>query len=118
MMSFPSLSNWILSIYAICGGLLICCLETQLKFIRTSIAINFGFLFSPNIRFLYYILLCMISWGFENIAGRAVALALGFIAVFNTYILCRYPGYREVREQIAKEEDRRIEEKINGDVQK
>ena len=39
------LSVFILAIYATCGGSLICLLETQLKFIRTAIALNFGFLF-------------------------------------------------------------------------
>ena len=44
LVSIPGVGVWILSIYAICGGALICCLETQLKFVRTAIAMNFGFL--------------------------------------------------------------------------
>ncbi len=37
-----------------CGGVLVCCLETQLKFVRTIIAMNFGFLFNLVYRFLFY----------------------------------------------------------------
>ena len=42
-LSSPSL--FILSIYSTTGGVLIFLQETQLKFIRTAIALNFGFLF-------------------------------------------------------------------------
>jgi hypothetical protein len=38
------------------------------------------------------------------------------VALFNTYILCRYPSYRKLREQIAEEEDKRIEARISKEV--
>ena len=40
------------------------------------------------------------------------------MGLFNTYILCRYPGYRKIREQIAEEEDKRIEARISKEVKK
>jgi len=41
------------------------------------------------------------------IAYSAIAsIAFAATAVFNTYILCRYPAYRKIREKIAEEEDK------------
>lgn len=116
MMSLPSLANWILAIYATCGGLLICCLETQLKFLRVMIAVNFGFLFNSVWRFLFYVLLASVTWAYRSLFGKVIAIALIVIAVINTYILCRYPSYRKMREKIAEEEDKRIEARISKEV--
>jgi len=118
MTTFPSVSNWVLAIYATCGGLLICCLETQLKFLRVIIAVNFGFLFNSIWRFAFYLLLGSVAWAYNNLLGKIVAAALAATAVFNTYILCRYPGYRKIREKIAEEEDRRIEARISKEVKR
>ena len=116
MLSLPSLANWILAIYATCGGLLICCLETQLKFLRVMIAVNFGFLFNSVWRFLFYILLASVTWAYRSLFGKVIAIALIVMAVINTYILCRYPSYRKMREKIAEEEDKRIEARISKEV--
>ena len=118
MISLPSISNWVLAIYATCGGLLICCLETQLKFLRVIIAVNFGFLFNSMWRFFFYTLLASVAWANDSLFGKIVAAAFIVIAVFNTYILCRYPGYRKIREQIAEEEDKRIEARISKEVKR
>ncbi|KAL3808199.1 hypothetical protein ACHAXA_007927 [Cyclostephanos tholiformis] len=118
MVGIPAISVWVLAIYATCGGLLVCCLETQLKFIRTVIAINFGFLFHSVYRMLFYCLMASVCWTYEGILGRATAIVLGCVAVFNTYVLCRYPSYRKMREDIAAEEDKRIQAKINQQVRK
>jgi type VI protein secretion system component VasK len=116
MTSIPSLSNWILAVYATCGGLLICCLETQLKFLRVMIAVNFGFLFNSVWRFLFYLLLGSVTWAYNTLFGRVIAIALFAMAIVNTYILCRYPSYRKMREAIAEEEDKRIEARISKEV--
>ena len=113
----PTVAAFILSLYACCGGLLICCLETQLKFLRVMIAVNFGFLFQSFWRFLFYMLLASISWSFGAI-GRIVGMAYVAVAFFNTYVLCRYPSYRRMREKIAEEEDRRIEARISKEVKR
>merc|ERR1719203_999679 len=113
MVSLPSLPVWVLSIYATCGGCLVCCLETQLKF-----------LFSPYWRFMFYFLMGSISWTYKGtssiskILGPIVTIGLIVVALFNTYVLCRYPSYRQMREKIAEEEDRRIESRISGEVKK
>jgi hypothetical protein len=91
-------------------------METQLKFLRVIIAVNFGFLFNSVWRFVFYMILASVTWSYENILGRIAAIALATVAVFNTYILCRYPSYRKIREQIAEEEDKRIESRISKEV--
>lgn len=82
------------------------------------IAVNFGFLFDPIWRFLYYLLMASVAWAYDNLFGKIVAAALVAVAIFNTYVLCRYPGYRKVRERIAEEEDKRIEARISKEVKK
>ena len=108
----------VLAIYATCGGLLICCLETQLKFLRVIIAVNFGFLFNSVWRFLFYLLLASVCWSYDELFGKIVAGCLVGCAVFNTWVLCRYPAYRAMREKIAEEEDKRIEARIGKEVKR
>eukprot|EP00536_Pseudo-nitzschia_multiseries_P000945 jgi/Psemu1/250077/estExt_Genewise1Plus.C_120011 len=116
IISIPALSGTVLAVYTICGGLLICCLETQLKFLRVMIAVNFGFLFNSMWRFLFYLILGSVCWAFGGIMGITMSCVMGGVALFNTYVLCRYPGYRKIREQIAEEEDKRIEARISKEV--
>ncbi|KAG7353103.1 COPI associated protein [Nitzschia inconspicua] len=118
LIGIPAISTFVLGIYAICGGLLICCLETQLKFLRVMIAVNFGFLFSSFWRFLFYLILASVCWSYNNLMGKILAACLAGVAVFNTYVLCRYPSYRKIRERIAEEEDKRIEARISKEVKK
>jgi uncharacterized membrane protein len=118
MASIPTISVFVLAIYATCGGLLICCLETQLKFLRVMIAVNFGFLFHSFWRFGFYLLMGSVAWSFDSIFGRIVSVVFGVVAVFNSYVLCRYPSYRKMREKIAEEEDKRIESRISKEVKK
>jgi len=118
MIGLPAISGFILAIYATCGAILICCLETQLKFLRVMIAVNFGFLFNSVWRFVFYILLGSIAWSFDNLFGKIIAACFGGVALFNTYVLCRYPAYRKIREKIAEEEDKRIEARISKQVKR
>ena len=113
----PTVAAFILAIYACCGGLLICCLETQLKFLRVMIAVNFGFLFQSVWRFVFYLLLASVSWSF-GFFGQIVGAVYVGVACFNTYVLCRYPSYRRMREKIAEEEDKRIEARISKEVKR
>lgn len=116
IVGLPPLSSLILAIYAICGGLLICCLETQLKFLRVMIAVNFGFLFNSGWRFLFYMILGSVAYAFGGLLGFIMACVMVGVAFFNAYILCRYPAYRKIREKIAEEEDKKIEERIAKEV--
>ena len=110
--------HWVLGAYATCGGCLICCLETQLKFFRTAIAMNFGFLFNPLLRFVYYILLATVCLSFDDIFGKMLAAALAGIAIYNTYVLIKYPAYRKMRDELANEEDTRIQKRMREQVRK
>ncbi len=107
-----------LSFYSACGALLICCLETQLSFVRTTIALNFGFLFNPVLRFAYYILLATVCYSTDDFFGKICAGCLVGLALYNTYVLIRYPAYRKMRDEIAKEEDERIQAAIRDRVRK
>ena len=118
MVTLPGVSTFVLAIYATCGGLLICCLETQLKFLRVMIAVNFGFLFNSVWRFLFYCILGSVAWSYGNVFGKSAGIVLAAVAIFNSYVLCRYPSYRKIREQIAEEEDKRIEARISKEVKK
>jgi len=111
-MNLLKIQHAVLAAYATCGGLLICCLETQLKFIRTVIALNFGFLFNAGFRFLYYLLLASVLVSYKNLFGYIVAGCLVATAFYNTYVLIQYPAYRKIRDQIALEEDARIDAKM------
>jgi hypothetical protein len=82
------------------------------------IAVNFGFLFDPIWRFLYYFLMASVALAYDKLFGQIVAACLVACALFNTYVLFRYPAYRKVRERIAEEEDKRIEARISKEVKK
>ena len=119
MVTIPTIAGFVLAIYACIGGILICCLETQLKFLRVMIAVNFGFLFDSIWRFLFYLLLGSVAFTFDRrILGIAVGCLFVGVAFFNTHVLCRYPSYRRIREEIAREEDKRIEARISKEVKR
>ena len=82
------------------------------------IAINFGFLFNAVFRFLFNGLLGSVAWTFDGLFGKIVGVSFGAVGLFNTYVLCKYPSYRKMREKIAQEEDKRIEERIRKQVKK
>ena len=48
----------------------------------------------------------MVAWSFETVLGIIASGALGLLAVGNTYVLCRYPGYRKALEEISGEEEK------------
>ena len=50
--------------------------------------------------------------------GQIVAAAFVGVAIFNTYVLCRYPSYCKMREKSAAEEDKRIEARISKQVKR
>ena len=82
------------------------------------IAVNFGFLFSSAWRFLFYLLLASIAFSYDTLGGKIVGCVLLAVAIYNTYVLCRYPSYRKIREKIAEEEDKRIEARISKEVKR
>ena len=97
--------------YGICFGLLICSLESNLSFLHKPIASNFGFLYSPSLRLMFYVLMSMVAWSFGTVLGTMSAGALCLLALVNTYVLCRYPGYGRALREISDEEEKRLRRK-------
>jgi len=108
---------WILAIYASCGGCLVCLTETELSFFRGMIASNFGFLFNSVLRFIFYLLLGTITWTY-GLMGKLVAGALVLVACYNTFIICKYPAYKKMKEEIADEAEKKVNAKIQKEMQK
>jgi hypothetical protein len=98
----------ILGGYGVCFGTLVCCLEVNLSFLRLRIASNFGFLYSPFLRLLFYVLMGMVAWSFETVIGMIASIALGLLALVNTYVLCRYPGYRAAMKEISDVQEKSV----------
>uniref|UniRef100_A0A7S2E2I1 Uncharacterized protein n=1 Tax=Helicotheca tamesis TaxID=374047 RepID=A0A7S2E2I1_9STRA len=111
-----SISFTVLSSYLTIAGILICCIELDLSFLRATLSLNFGFTHSPILRFFFYMLLSIIPWSYKNLVGRVVSLSILVVGVANVYMLCRYPGYRRERERIAKEEEERMEETLKREI--
>ncbi|KAL9186275.1 hypothetical protein ACHAXT_005513 [Thalassiosira profunda] len=103
-----SLSKMVLGGYGILFGTMVCCLEVNFSFLRHPIASNFGFLYNPFLRLIFYVLMGMISWSFGSLLGKIASIALGLLAVVNTYVLCRYPGYRAALKEISDEEEKQL----------
>ncbi|KAL7536006.1 hypothetical protein ACHAXR_006855 [Thalassiosira sp. AJA248-18] len=103
-----SLSKMVLGGYGICFGTLVCCLEVNFSFLRHPIASNFGFLYNPFLRLIFYVLMGMVAWSFDTLLGMVASIALGLLSLVNTYVLCRYPGYRAAQKEIADEDEKML----------
>jgi len=103
-----NVTKLVLSGYGACFGILICCLELNLSFLRVRIASSFGFLYNPFLRLLFSVLLSSIAWSFETLLGTIACGALLIIALFNTYVICRYPQYRAVLTELSDEDEKVI----------
>ena len=101
-------SKMVLGGYGICFGILVCCLESNLSFARHPLASNFGFVYSPLPRMIFYILMGMVSYSFESMVGTIAAVSLCTLSLVNTYVLCRYPGYRASVQEICDEEEKNM----------
>ena len=55
---------------------------------------------------MFYLLLGMVAWSFDSIVGTVASVALGILSIMNTYVLCRYPGYRAALKEISDEEEK------------
>lgn len=109
-------SSCVLAGYGVCFGSLICCLEMNLSMLRRSIAENFGFLYNPLLRLMFYVLMGMVAWSFDTLLGMIASAVLAVFSLFNTYILCRYPDYRAAMKELADEEEKRMTKEINKQI--
>ena len=75
-------------------------------------------MFNPMFRFIYYFLLATVCLSFRDLFGKILAGCLVGIAFYNCYVMIKYPAYRQMRDELAKEEDKRIEKKLKEKVRK
>eukprot|EP00986_Skeletonema_menzelii_P017645 scaffold20909_cov160-Skeletonema_menzelii.AAC.1 len=101
-----NVTKMVLSGYGACFGILLCCLELNLSFLRVRIASSFGFLYNPLLRLLFSVLLASIAWSFETVLGTIASGALSILALFNTYVICRYPQYRAALNELSDEDEK------------
>ncbi|EED90727.1 predicted protein [Thalassiosira pseudonana CCMP1335] len=113
-----SLPVMVLAGYGICFGSLICCLEINISFIRQPIASNFGFLYNPFYRLIFYVLMGMVAWSFGTLLGIVASGALMALSLINTYVLCRYPGYKAALKEASDEEEKRLKRGANRAARK
>ena len=73
---------------------------------------NFGFLFNAGFRLFFYLLVGSICCSFGDIFSFIVGGCMFAVGIYNTYVLIKYPAYRNLRDELAKEEDQRIEGKM------
>jgi len=111
-----ALSKMVLAGYGVCFGGLICCLEMNFSFLRQPIANNCGFLYSPMLRLMFYVLMGMVAWSFGTLLGLVASIALAVLSLFNTYVICRYPGYRAALKELADEEEKRMKKEMNKQI--
>lgn len=67
---------------------------------------------------MYYLLLATVCWSLNDLFSRICAGCLVGLALYNTFVLIKYPAYRKLRDDIAKEEDARINTAIRDKVRK
>ena len=102
-------AQWVIAAYGASSGILLLCLETQLKFLRGCIADSFGFLFNPVLRFLFLLLTASVSWLHHHMFSDVVAVSLVVVALMNLYVMCRFVSYGELRDQFSKEEGQSLQ---------
>ena len=112
MLGLPSISNIILGVYGIIFSTLVFVTETQIFLFRKLIAVNFGFLFHPILRLLFYGVLCSVAISYESLLGYVSAGLVAACAAYNTYVLWVYPEYKEERDRLAREEDQVVESRL------
>ncbi len=96
LLTTPSASAGILSVYLLMFSCLLCCFEVHLKMVSVKIAKNFGFLFSPIGRIIFLIFIGVICFSFKSIIGYIGGGCMCVNALFNGYVLYRYPEVYEV----------------------
>ena len=66
---------------------------------------------------MFYLIIASLEWSFGDLFGKAVAGIIVGTACYNTVVMFKFPKYRKKRDELAKEEDGRIQQKIRKRVQ-
>jgi len=96
-----SATTGVLASYLIVFACLLCCFETHLKQISKVIAINFGFMYSAKARSAFMLFIGTILFSF-NFIGMVIGLCMIANAVFNAYIIFKYPEYENIQRNDAQ----------------
>ncbi len=96
LLKSPTAAAGILSVYLLMFSCLLCCFEVHLKLVSEKIAKNFGFLFNPIGRIFFLIFIGIICFSFKSIIGYIGGGCMCANALFNGYVLFRYPEVYEV----------------------
>eukprot|EP01084_Bolivina_argentea_P161078 280419_1 len=104
LLKSPSASAGVLSIYLLLFSCLLCCFEVHLKVVAVKIANNFGFLFSPIGRICFLVFIGIICFSFKSLIGYIGGGCMCANALFNGYVLFRYPEVYENEKRVTLEQ--------------
>ena len=60
----------------------------------------------------------MVAWSFGTLLGMSASVALAVLSLFNTYVICQYPGYRAALKELADEDEKRMKKEMNKHIVK
>jgi len=98
-----SATTGVLAAYVSVFACLLCCFETHLKQVSKIIAVNFGFLYSAKSRAVFMVFIGTLMFSF-SLFGMIIGACMMANAVFNLYIIFKYPLYDEVQRKDAQAE--------------
>eukprot|EP01033_Poteriospumella_lacustris_P017140 gene17138-12262_t len=103
MLTTQSATTGVLACYVIVFSCLLCCFETHLKQVSKFIALNFGFMYSAKSRSFFMLFVGTILFSF-SLFGKVIGLCMIGNALFNVFILFRYPQYEDAQRNNAEAE--------------
>lgn len=103
LLTTTSLTTGVLACYVSVFACLLCCFETHLKQVTKVIASNFGFLYSARSRAIFLIFVGTLLFSF-SLFGMILGALMIANAIFNLYIIFKYPAYDEAQRQDAQAE--------------
>jgi hypothetical protein len=103
ILTTQSATTGVLACYVVVFACLLCCFETHLKQVSKMIALNFGFMYSAKSRAVFMMFIGTIMFSF-SLFGKILGLAMIVNALFNIFILFRYPDFDNVQRDNATAE--------------
>jgi hypothetical protein len=103
ILTTQSATTGVLACYVVVFACLLCCFETHLKQVSKMIALNFGFMYSAKSRAVFMMFIGTIMFSF-SLFGKILGLAMIVNALFNIFILFRYPDFDNIQRDNATAE--------------
>jgi len=92
IISLTTITTGVLCVYTAVFCLMMCCYECQIKQIIKLMAGNFGFMYNAKSRIIFLIFIGIISFSI-NEWGRILGAVMIGNALFQLFVICKYPGY-------------------------